>query len=216
MTDRAPKKRPGWETVVCVASGPSLNAEQLEHVRKAQQAGRVKVIGVNSVYKIAPWVDALLAVDLQYWRVHIKDIRATCNPCPELVTQDASAYKQFALDTRVRGCARDGLGIGQLHTGSNGGHSAANLAFLWGARRILLLGFDMRLGPKGEKHFHGDHPAPCVQSQLFKAWIHRFESTAKDFKKLGIEVINATPDSALPWFPRATIEEALCLAPSSS
>jgi hypothetical protein len=208
MTDRAPKKRPGWETVCCIASGPSLNAEQLEHVRKAQQAGRVKVIGVNTTYQAAPWLDALFACDSQWWRAYQHDGAhgqgwrswRKEHPNAETVTQDASTYKQFGLDTRQRGSARDGLGIGELHTGSNGGHAAVNLAFLWGARRIILLGYCMKLGPNGEKHFHGDHPKPCVQSQLFSQWVRRFESTAKDLKKLGIDVVNCTPASALPWF----------------
>ena len=34
--NRLIKHRPGWETVVCIAGGPSLNAEQLDRVRAAR------------------------------------------------------------------------------------------------------------------------------------------------------------------------------------
>jgi hypothetical protein len=206
--NRLIKHRPGWETVVCVASGPSLNAKQLDHVRTAHARMQVRVIGVNSAYQAAPWIDALFACDLMWWKKHHADVKKRA-PGVETVTQDASAHKQFALTTRIRGSARDGLGTMEIHTGSNGGHAAVNLAYLWGARRILLLGYDMKLGPEGQRHWHADHPAPCIQAQHFSNWIHRFESTARDLKKLGIEVLNCTPGSALPWFPMATIDEAL-------
>jgi hypothetical protein len=194
--------------VVCIATGPSLTDEQLQVVHQAQQADRVRTIGVNCAYLKAPWLDALVGVDLQFWKKYHADIKARA-PGIETVTQCASSHKQFGLTTRIRGSARDGLGTQECHTGSNGGHAALNIAFLWGAKRIILLGYDMKLGPNGEKHFHADHPTPCIQTQLFEQWIRRFESTARDLKKLGVEVLNCTPGSALPWFDRCSIEEAL-------
>lgn len=205
--DRQPKHRPGWETVVVVATGPSLTVEQCEMLKAPRAAGLIKVIGCNCAYQRAE-LDALIGVDGNFWKTYIRDIRQRC-PDLELITQDASAHKTYNLTTRIRGSARDGLGMAELHTGSNSGHTGVNAAFLFGARRIILIGFCMKLGPAGERHFHGDHPKTCIQSQLFEAWIRRFESTARDLKRLGIDVINATPGSALPWFRRATLEEAL-------
>jgi hypothetical protein len=206
--NRLIKHRAHWHTVVCVAGGPSLTLEQLEVVHQARQAERVRVIGVNNAFQRAPWIDVVYACDLLWWKKHHAQVKALA-PGAETVTQDASAHKQFALSTRVRGSAGDGLGREQIHTGGNGGHAAVNLAYLWGAQRILLLGYDMQLGPKGERHWHPDHPSPCIQTQLFAHWIKRFESTARDLKKLGVEVLNCTPGSALPWFPRCSIDEAL-------
>jgi len=207
MTSPFVKHRPGWETVVCIAGGPSLTAEQCDQLKAPRAAGAIKVLGVNNAYRIAE-LDALLAVDLQWWKQHYADVAERC-PGLETVTQDASAHKQFHLTTRVRGTARDGLGHHEIHTGSNGGHAAVNLAYLWGARRIILLGYDMKAGPSGERHWHADHPKPCIQHQHFSNWIHRFKSTAADLTKAGIEVLNCTPGSALPWFPMCSIEDAL-------
>lgn len=207
MTDRQPKHRPGWATVVVVATGPSLTVEQCEMLKAPRAAGLIKVLGANCAYQRAE-LDALIAVDGQFWKTYIRDIRDRC-PGLELITQDASAHKTYGLTTRIRGSARDGLGMGEIHTGSNSGHACLNLSFLWGAKRICLIGFDMRLGPKGEKHFHKDHPQPCVQQQLFPQWVKRFESTARDLKKLGVNVANCSPGSALPWFRMATLEDEL-------
>lgn len=207
MTDRQPKHRPGWETVVCVATGPSLTVEQCEQLKAPRAAGHIKVIGTNCAYQCAE-LDALIAVDGNWWKNYIRDVRQRC-PDLELVTQDAQAHKTYALTTRIRGSAREGLGTHEIHTGSNSGHAAVNLAYLWGARRIILLGYDMKAGRNGEKHFHPDHPRTCIQQQLFAQWIKRFESTAKDLERLGVAVWNCTPGSALPWFQRNEIGQLL-------
>src|SRR5690348_256930 len=50
--------------VVCIASGPSLTADQCEQVRKwrqeeTQEQEKRRVIVVNTTYQIALWADAL-------------------------------------------------------------------------------------------------------------------------------------------------------------
>lgn len=209
--NRYVKQRAGWaeRVAVCIASGPSLSDEQLAAVRAAREADDVRVIGVNNTYQRAPWIDAVLAVDLLWWKKHISAVRAS-GTTAELVTPDSNAEKAFHI-TRVRGSAADGLGLHELHIGGNGGHAALNLAYLWGARRILLLGYDMKLGPAGQRHWHADHPAPLIQDQLFAHWIKRFDSTARDLHRLGALVINCTPGSALHHFPHFDLQTGLDL-----
>ena len=77
-----------------------------------------------------------------------------------------------------------------------------------GARRILLIGYDMR-EINGRKHWHPDHPAPCVQKQQFGEWIHKFRKLAEDLKAAQCEVINCTPKSALQCFPMGDMEQEL-------
>jgi hypothetical protein len=50
-----PKLWPG-STVVCLGTGPSLTAEDVEAVR-----GRAKVIAINNAHALAPWADVLYA-----------------------------------------------------------------------------------------------------------------------------------------------------------
>ena len=72
-----------------------------------------------------------------------------------------------------------------------------------------VLGFDMKLGPSGEKHWHPDHPGVNMQGACFGEWLHKFEPLAKDLKDAGCIVVNCTPGSALTCFPVSTIEKEL-------
>ena len=104
--------------------------------------------------------------------------------------------------------------------GSNGA-GAINLAYHFGARRILLVGMDMKPGPNGEKHWHPDHPKPLVQGQQFEEWRKKMGVLAVDLKTEGVTVVNCTPGSALTCFPMGDLEQefvkvstaVLCIRP---
>ena len=101
-----------------------------------------------------------------------------------------------------------------VNTGNNSGHQAANLAYHLGAcerGRIIFLGYDMKAGPNGEKHWHPDHP-PGLNNPDNVTWmrcIEAFAVIAADLKAEGVEVINCSPDTALDCFPKAKLEEVL-------
>jgi hypothetical protein len=198
--------RPDWSlnTAVVVGAGPSLTSEQLLHV---QHADFVRVIAVNNAYKMAPWADVFYGGDFLWWKKHFARIKAL-KVGAQLWTQDGAVAERWQIN-RIRGVNREGLGRHDIHMGGNSGYQAVNLAFLWGCKRILLLGFDMKEGPNGEKHFDGDHEEPLVQRQTFDQWLLRFEKMATDLKSVGVSVTNCTPGSALKCFPVADISEAL-------
>ena len=199
----ADKRWPG-STVVCIASGPSLSDEQLQVIEHEHASGRWKVIAVNDNYSRAPWADVVYAGDCQWWNVHHANVKKQA-PGTELWTCDNVAAARYRIN-RVRGANRPGLGSWQIHTGGNSGYQAINLAYLWGASRILLVGYDMQ-PTGGQAHWFGQHAAPLVQKQLFTEWCHRYQALAEDLQKKGVEVINCTRQSALIWFPRASIED---------
>ena len=91
----------------------------------------------------------------------------------------------------------------------NSGAGAINLAYHFGARRILLIGMDMKPGANGEKHWHPDHPKPMVQGQQFEEWRLKMGVLAKDLAAEGVTVINCTPGSALTCFPMSDLEQEL-------
>lgn len=208
MADQS--KRPDWRghTAVVVASGPSLTATQLATVSTSHGT---HTIAVNSSALVFPWWEICYSGDFLWWKsVAMRHPAPAAMHAPRtaLWTCDRASAERWPLSW-VKGTNRPGLAHDCVNMNGNSGAQAINLAYLFGARRIVLLGFDMKLGPKGERHHHPDHPAPCVQEQLFAEWIHKLEPVAKDLKAAGCEVINCTPGSALPWFPMATLEETL-------
>lgn len=213
------------KTAVIIASGPGLTEAHVEHV--GLQDGRVrrysgletnlgswleeplpklKVIAINSTFKLAPWADVIYAGDLQWWKTYHKEVKKTC-PGSSLWTCDHQAASHYQLN-RIKGVNRPGLGLNVVHTGGNSGYQAINLAFLFGCRRILLLGFTMRV-IDGRKHWHPDHPTPLTQVVLPDEWRHKFVKLADDLRQHGCEVVNCDPLSALTVFPMGTIEEEL-------
>lgn len=96
----------------------------------------------------------------------------------------------------------------------NSGAQAMNLATLAGARRLILVGFDMQRGPvnqRGEQmiHWHGDHPKPINNTPSFAHFVRGMGRMAADLHAAHIEVINTCARSALPYFPKRTLEQAL-------
>lgn len=98
---------------------------------------------------------------------------------------------------------------GYIVTGSNSGYQAVNLAVQFGAKRILLLGFDMTIA-RGI-HWHGPHgdglKNPSDGTCL--TWRTLFAAAVPDLKQAGVEVINVTPNSALTCFPMRALTDVL-------
>lgn len=195
-----PSKRPDWsrETCVILASGPSLTPEQIDAVKRST----AKSITTNSTAFVAPWASVFYACDhLWFKKYHTKlDIKRCW-------TQDRASAERYGINY-IRQSARPGLGKREVQVNGNSGTAAINLAYLFGCRRILLCGFDMR-EIKGRKHHHADHPAPLVQASQFGEWIHKLKQVSVDLVAEGCEVVNCTPGSAVPYFRFSTIEKEL-------
>lgn len=149
----------------------------------------------------------LYACDGEWWDAHHE--KASAGFAGELWTQDPQAWKRHHVN-RVEGAHEPGLGRSRIHFGGNSGYQAVNLAFLRGARRIVLLGFDMQRGPAGESHWHGDHPGGLNRSLPVHAWLDAFPQLALDLAREGVRVLNASRQTALDCFVQVPLEVALC------
>lgn len=193
-------------TVVCLGGGPSLTKEDVDTVR-----GKATVIAVNDAYRLAPWADVLYACDAKWWRWH--------KGVPEFAglkyALDA-ADKQFPSDAGIQileNTGHEGIEPAPtgLRTGKNSGYQALNLAKHLGATRVILLGYDMELGPKSKSHWFGEHPdkiKPPVTT-----FLPYFAGAAAPLAAAGIEVINCSRRTALTCFPRVPLAEALAGLP---
>lgn len=198
---------------VCLGGGPSLTQEDVNYVRN-----RAYVIAVNDAYLLAPWADVLYACDLKWWNWHKSSeaIKANYHFTGQSaldfaglkVTPDVQAAKQFDQLLLIKGEHKEGLSTdpGVVHYGSNSGYQALNLAVLFGAPRIILLGYDMQFTDSAS-HWFGDHP-DGVRSN-YDSWAPHYRSAAKQQEKLGVEIINCSRHTALEAFKRMSIEDGL-------
>lgn len=97
---------------------------------------------------------------------------------------------------------------GVINSGLNSGFQAINLAWHFGARRIVLLGYDFQR-TAGRSHWHGDHPAGFANGGNYREWAHHMAALAGDLKADGVDVINASRQTALECFQRRPLEAIL-------
>lgn len=206
-----PRRWPG-EAFVCIASGPSLTREDVDAVR-----GRARVIVVNRSIEMAPWADVWYGADAKFWKwAH----RGEGNW--GAVKQIADSYAGLKFTVTVESTKWPGvtlLGKGTSHglsldpmkicLGGNGGYQALNIAVLMGASRVLLLGYDMRVGAKGKQHWHADHP--MTMRSPYQTFQRAYPTLVEPLKKAGVEVINCSRDTAITCFPRMPIDQALSM-----
>jgi hypothetical protein len=145
----------------------------------------------------------LYACDLKWWDKYHDNVAANANM--ELWTQDEVAAEKYEISW-VKGVNQPGLGRDCIHFGGNSGYQAINLAYLWGASRIVLLGFDCK-PVDGKHHWFGQHPAGLTQIQPYDLWLKHFNQLAEELRAEGVQVINCSSDTALTCFERKPIEQ---------
>lgn len=194
------------ETVAILGSGPSMSREVAETVK-----GRCKVIALNdqaipkvidgkTIPAMAPWADVLFAADAMWLRLHAQQVAAFGGIKVSRCWRADVAGIHYLLSA-----GQEGVDSRPTHlSGMNSGQMAMNLAYHFGAKRILLCGFDC----KGGRWF-GNHPRPLSNTHHYKQWLNLYTKTAVTYKKLGVDVINCTPGSALKVFPFADLKKAL-------
>lgn len=94
-----------------------------------------------------------------------------------------------------------------ITTGRNSGYQAINIAVLAGAKKILLLGYDMRF-KDGKSHWFGDHPVKTPEHS-YKHYAQNFKAMVPQLQKAGVSVINCTPGSLINCFPFSTVKQEL-------
>lgn len=201
-------------TVLCIAGGPSLTQEDCYYAARFVDG----IIGINDAYRMYPQADILYGCDYKWWKWHYEPASAAW-PGAVKVTGQAQTLSEFADVKLVRVVHNAGWSLVQntVHAGGHGGYHAINIAILAGAKRIVLLGYDMqpasaelaqRTGiPMGAAHWFGSHPDKTRQD--FAGWLSAFQGTDAAAKRLGVEIINATRETALTEFQQMPLSEAL-------
>ena len=176
------------------------------------------VIGINVAYLLGDWIDMVFFGDIGFFLKHqhglakFPNLKVSCHP-------------QMAKYSWVKHTPRDGnhpKGISDnpqmASWNGNSGAAAISIAANAGAKRIMLLGFDMKLDENKMQHWHDYYGKvesrktrdPRKPTHLpFDRHLRGFEQIAKDAKRRGIEILNVNPDSAINEFPKYTLKELL-------
>lgn len=190
------------DTVSILAGGWSVRGEGVD---LAALPGFV--IGVNDAGLLAD-CDALVSMD-RLWAEHrigriVKRARATIlrRSAVQNIRPLPSWVRTFEGDNRSAVFAGE---HGRLN-GGNSGYCAFNLAWQMRPRRILLYGFDMGPGPKGEPYWYAPYPWTRPQGATsrgrFAEWRAQFAEAARQCREASIEVIVVGLRSAITEFPK--------------
>lgn len=194
------------ETIFCLASGPSLTAEVCLRVR-----GR-RSIAVNSSSVLAPWASVLFFTDSS-WYEQRRDLVA--NWAGLVISMSRTAKREMPDKVkRVEGqgdpAALPGFSRERhvIQQGRSSGHTAVSLAIALGAARVVLLGYDMRF-VEGREHCHGEYKGPRDVAIYERDFIPGFAGWNEAARAVGVDVVNATRDSALKEFPSVSLDEVM-------
>lgn len=198
---------PDWtgEVAVIVASGPSAADVSLGVAK-----GRARFLAVKDGWRLCPWADALYACDHHWWEAHRGVLefhgRRMAYDRRTVEKWRGCGFLKVEIDRHIQGIRFEE--VGRVGWGGNSGFHAVNLAAQFGARALILVGFDMRVD-RG-RHFFGEHPyskSPSEGNVL--RWAKHLDKQAAALSARGIATINCSPVSALTAFPRMTFEEAI-------
>lgn len=204
--------KPDWyldwsgREVAIIASGPSAKKAGIAALR-----GKLPVIAIKENVELAPWADVVYGCDSAWWKKRLglpefKGLKVSWKgdnthpppPYPDLRLVDITVHKDDLIFEP----------LGRVGSGGNSGFQALNLAVQFGAKRILLIGFDMN--DRSGAHWYGRNYWPQANNPTednFRKWIRAFHVAAPKLKERGIEVLNASDSSALTFFRRCKVEE---------
>lgn len=199
---------PEWqgETAFLLAGGPSLGSVPRIDIDRLKYYGRV--IAINDSYQLVPDADVLYFCDASWWLSRKQGVANTF----------AGRYI-ITMDNKIPGVLTlKGTGASGLETdpasirhGHNSGYAAINLAYHFGARQIVLLGYDMRV--VGHR-MHWHNLPSNIQHEEFQRILQQemlpnFATLKAPLEQAGVQVLNATPDSALRVWPYVSLHHIL-------
>jgi hypothetical protein len=169
----------------------------------AGQSG-AKLLAVNTAYRFIPYqIDAILGADQKWWSWHPE---AVSWPNTMKFCLQPTPYPEVTTIPWTTGIGLD-LTPGQVRGGGHGGYAAINLAVHLGAKRIVLLGYDLAPARNGVDHCHAPHPDGSHLHYEHRRAIYK--TLMEPLTRLGITILNASRRTAIPDIPRVTLEEAL-------
>lgn len=200
---------PDWEgdSVAIVAGGPSVIGMDLSILQN-----HIHVIAIKTAVDLCPWAEVCYGCDAAWWidrkglpKFHgLKFFHgmAAANKWPDLKRVDIEMSKDLMLMEKPL----------KLGNGGNSGFQSMNLALQFGAKDIILVGFDCH--DRGGIHWYGRNKWMNANNPMqsnFNRWAKGFHSAKKDLDRMGVTVINTSETSDLECFPKMPLIEVMRL-----
>lgn len=197
---------PVWdgETIYIVGGGQSVLKQNLEQLRHR------KTIVINTSYRRMPWANYCIFADDIWFRYHRDKLKIFNGYLVSAGWKSAGS----PIWRRVNRRKPPGLSDipGTVTVQNTTMTAAIDMAAQLGGERIVILGLDGRRG-----HHHEPHPwATYKKHWREKNWNDQFAGQIKDLatqveplKQRGIEVLNASPGSAVDLWPIVKLEMTL-------
>ncbi|MFO0271378.1 MAG: hypothetical protein ACK53W_12690 [Gemmatimonadota bacterium] len=194
------------DIVAIVGTGPSLIGFDFDRLR-----GIGRVLAVKEAVFDLPFADACVSIDAKWFRRRGPALTDVLVPLYQAADE---AWMGHVLPNATFLRYRRGEGLSddpaELVVHGSSGYSAVNYAYLRGARRVVLLGFDYA-NRDGAHHYarYEWHGSANLNTRYLPSWAAGYRSMLPQLARAGVTVINANPDSAMDAFLRMTLDDAL-------
>ena len=194
------------KTIYCIGSGPSLRGLLLMIPRDENKV----IIVVNRMAERIPWANIVTTSDTSilknYYNLpEFEGAKIACMyadfgeiDAKQHLTRNAPIRKDIIYLRRA-----DNPGLSEnrsmIHGLANSGFGALNLAYLMDPKKIILLGYDFT---HHQSYCYDNSPLTKKQFPHHERQYNQFSLAAKQLALNGIEVINGSLISELPFWPK--------------
>lgn len=196
-----PEKCWDQQDVFIIGGGPSLEKFNWELLKMEN------TIGCNTAFIQGPEICKICIFgDFKWWERFQEPLSKYAESGGTVFTNNQKLFNMKVKWLWVMGRESRGLHERSLGWNGNTGASAINLAILLGAKRIFLLGFDMK-HIDGRSNWHNCIiDKNLVRPSVYPTFCVQFRFVVKDWKEKfpNVEIWNVTSDSGLfreliPW-----------------
>lgn len=190
------------ETVFIIGGGSSLKGFDWDLIRHQ------KIIGANDAYSLGPFVDYCLFADSPWYRVHKENFHKAEATMVGLTVQPLDSNYAYWMRREIHGIEKGGFNLGWF---GNTGLSCICLAIAMGAKKICLLGFDMKADEdNGNCNWHENNISTNVPN-TYNKFINKAKILKEEMDKhcSDVEVVNCNLDSAMDVWPKVNLESVL-------
>jgi len=175
------------------------------------------VIAVNDAAILAPRWDHALSMDRKWAEGRIDQVvlRSSETDPPRKVwirrsaLQNLTGYVKDWPWVQSFECDHETSIFSTKHghlNGTNSGACALNLAWQLRPNRLFLLGFDMNRDDHGRAYWYPSYPwtngAGSTSDGKYAGWAKQFKTASSAFARIGCQVFNVSPGSAIDAFPK--------------